>query len=491
MANQLRSLCSATMLATLAWTAPAMARDVQWGINGHPFGHYRGVSLAQQLDYVKDLGLTVYRVDVEDERVVPKLRTLVRLGKERGITILPVVTPNVSLTALAPDEIYKRAFDRAVALVTPLQDDIRIWELGNEVENYAIIQPCEKRDNGERYNCSWGPAGGVSPLDYFGPRWVKASALIRGLTDGVKSVDPKIRRAIGTAGWGHIGAFERFKADGIEWDISVWHLYGQDPEWALKRLAKFGKPIWITEFNHPGGSSDGASAQAEGLVRQMKRLNELAGTYDIEAAMVYELMDEPYWAPSYEAWMGLVTLENTSGPTWRAGPPKPAYTGLKTYLAGKPHGGASAGTTSALQPARNCDLPHATSGDRSLPPRVAYAYCLILGRGPDGAGMQGWLARLRQPTPIGDMLEAFTQSAEFNARFGTEKLSNAEYVALLYRVLLMREPDGGGMADYVRSLDAKQRDRPATAKAFITSFEFQVRHPVLSAALETTPMPVR
>ena len=48
-----------------------------------------------------------------------------------------------------------------------------------------------------------GFAGGVGPLDYFGPRWEKVSAALDGLSRGIKSVDPTARRAIGTAGWGH------------------------------------------------------------------------------------------------------------------------------------------------------------------------------------------------------------------------------------------------------------------------------------------------
>jgi hypothetical protein len=486
----LRATAILLSVAGAGSTPAASQQQLLWGVNGHPLTNYRGVSAEQQIDYLADLGLKSYRVDVLDERAVPRLRELVRLGKPRGIAILPVITPNVGFATATPEELYRRSFDRAVALVGPLKGDIRVWELGNELENYAIIKACEMRDNGEQYNCAWGPAGGVSPLDYYGPRWAKVSAVLRGLSDGVKSVDPTIRRAMGTAGWGHTGAFERMRADGLDWDISVWHMYGQDPEWAFKILAGYGKPIWVTEFNHPGGSSDGAEAQASGLVRQMQRLKELAPLYNVEAAHIYELMDEPYWAPSYEAVMGLVRLDKVGKDQWRAGEPKTAYHAARDFLAGRT-GMAGAAADGAAIPGRNCNFPKVDVGDTSLPPRVAYAYCLILGREPDGGGLHAWAERLAKPTPVADMLVEMAGSIEFKARYGWDKLTDREFVALLYQLLLMRQPDGGGLAEYAAALESKRSDRASIVGSFLKSYEFAVRHPILSAPVAATPPATR
>lgn len=495
----------------------AAAPAFVWGVNGHPLTAYKGVGVAAQLDHVQKLGLTSYRVDVLDERAVPLLRDLAREGKKRGIAILPVITPNLSFTLSSPAELYKRAFDRARATIAPLKDDIRVWELGNEIENYAIIKACEMRDDGRQYNCSWGPAGGVDPLDYYGPRWAKASAVLKGLSDGARAADPTVRRAIGTAGWGHTGAFERMRADGVEWDISVWHIYGQDPEWAFKILAGYGKPIWVTEFNHPGGSSESAEAQAQGLARMMQRIKELSGTYSVEAAHVYELYDEPYWAPSFEAHMGLVTLERSGDETWRPGREKLAFEAVRDGVAGR-FRAAAADTL----PKRNCTLPdppgaapqpaggatptraavatrtvevatHAAgvlprdagAGDAALPPRIAYAYCLILGREPDGDGMRAWSDALSRRLGPAEMLEAMVHSPEFGTRHRTDALKNVEFVALLYRMLLMREPDGGGLAMYATALDEARTDRVGVVRDILASHEFAVRHPIL--ALPATP----
>ena len=48
-------------------------------------------------------------------------------------------------------------------------------------------------------------------------------------------------------------------------------------------------------------------------------MRDLAPRYKVEAAFVYELLDEPYWDPSYEAHMGLVTLKRDSDQHWTLG----------------------------------------------------------------------------------------------------------------------------------------------------------------------------
>ncbi len=191
----------------------------------------------------------------------------------------------------------------AFALVSRFKGDIDVWELGNELDNYAVLKRCESRDNGTPRPCMLGDASGKSISDYSGKRWAKASAVLKGLTEGAHAADPSVRRAIGTAGWGHIAAFELMKRDGISWEISIWHMYGQDPEWAFKELAQYERPIWLTEFNNPLGSQHGKEEQVKGLIKTMTRLSELEKTYELEAAYIYELMDEPYWT-DYESLHG-------------------------------------------------------------------------------------------------------------------------------------------------------------------------------------------
>ncbi|RVA03495.1 DUF4214 domain-containing protein [Mesorhizobium sp. M7A.F.Ca.US.002.01.1.1] len=459
------AIVAACLLAT---AAPASA-DFLWGINGHPIVSYPGIPVERQLDFIKDLGLKSYRVNVSGVDNADMLSNLVDAGKARGIEILPVITPAVAdLDKDSPEELYASTRKLAVTLATRFKDDIRVWELGNEMENYAIIKPCEKRDDGSQYPCAWGPAGGTGPLDYYGPRWVKVSAVLKGLSDGMTEVDPSIRKAMGTAGWGHTGAFVRMKQDGIAWDISVWHMYGDDPEWAFREISRYGKPIWVTEFNNPYGSQRSERQQADGIKQTMTRLSELKDKYKVEAAHIYELLDEAYWAPGFEANMGLVRLVALSDGKWRTGEPKPAYKTVRDFTRGplpipKPH--------------RDCD-PEAAAADQSLPARQAsFVYCLILGRKGDTASVNQWSAALEDgATKLPDMIMEMMRSHEFETRYATIGLTDRAYVGFLYLLLLNRSADGNGLETYTYQLRQGSMTREAVAFGIATSAEFNTGH---------------
>lgn len=248
------------------------------------------------------------------------------------------------------------------------------------------------RDDGLQYSCSFGPAGGDSVLDYYGPRWRKVSALLKGLTTGARAADPKVRRAVGTAGWGHISAFERMKADGIEWDISIWHMYGND---AVGRSASCSS----TSVQYRSRSST-THREARRAARSSRRPDEdhrapaCAGAEvrSRSGARGPELLDETYWSPSYEAYMGLVELSKVDG-QWQI---RSAKAGLRCRTApdcAKP-GEAVAWS---LEVRRTCEL-RPDSASRKLAEAnviIDYAYCLqVLGREPDGAGRLGYATRL-------------------------------------------------------------------------------------------------
>ncbi|EHK54150.1 DUF4214 domain-containing protein [Allomesorhizobium alhagi] len=472
---------STTVACMLATTTVAATADFLWGVNGHPITAYPGVRIERQLDFIEDLGLKSYRVNISSEDNADDLAALVAAAKKRGIEMLPVITPQaVDLEEDSPDELYGKAKKVAVTLATRFKDEIRVWELGNEMENHAIIKPCENRDDGTQYPCAWGPAGGTDALDYYGPRWVKVSAVLKGLSDGITAVDPGIKKAMGTAGWGHVGAFARMNNDGIDWDISVWHMYGEDPEWAFREIAGYGKPIWVTEFNHPLGSQRGERQQAEGIKQTMTRLRELQSKYKVEAAHIYELLDETYWAPSHEAEMGLVRLAATADGKWAAGEPKPAYKAVRDFVRGP---------RALPEPKRDCDL--AEMRTQEIVGHINYGYCLVLGRAADMEGTDNW----REPLKRGDagvteMLLTLIRSDEFTGRYGAFGLSDRAYISFLYRLLLDRDADQHGLDSYAKELRAGAMSRENVAYGIMISSEFQSKHPLLyNAALDTEAPP--
>lgn len=470
----IRIVTAAVCLVAIAATASA---EILWGVNGHPITAYPGITVERQLDHVKDLGLKSYRVNVTKEDNADILAGLVDAAKVRGIEILPVITPgSVDLETDSPDELYEKARNLAVALATRFKDDIRVWELGNEMENYAIIMPCETRDDGTQYPCEWGPAGGVGALDYYGPRWAKVSAVLKGLSDGMTEVDPGIQKAMGTAGWGHTGAFARMEQDGIAWDISVWHMYGDDPEWAFREIAAYGKPIWVTEFNNPYGSQRSEQEQAEGLRQIMTRLRELADEYEVEAGHIYELFDETYWAPDFEAYMGLIRLlpDPASEGKWLVGGPKPAYTMVRDF---------TRGSRPPPTPQRNCDIETTAAGDPMYSRQASFAYCLVLGREGDAASLEQWASAMGSgETTLNEMIIEFMGSADFESRYATIGLTDRAYVRFLYLLLLDRPADNVGLDAYARQLRAGTLTREAVAFAFLDSAEFRSRHAAIHEA---------
>jgi len=486
---------------------PQAHAELMWGVNGHPLAIYPGTTYEQQLNYLVDLGATSYRVNIGNTKSGDELESLIAAANQRGISILPVVTPEFNLDKETATSLYKKSFDLAVAFVSRFKDKIRVWELGNELENYAILKPCELRDNGEQYNCAFGPAGGVSELDYYGPRWEKVSAVLKGLSDGTSSVDPTIKKAMGTAGWGHVGAFARMQKDGIRWDISVWHMYGQDPEWAFKTIAEYKHPIWITEFNHPLGSKEGEDKQADGLRHWMARLQELSPIYKVEAAHIYELMDETYWAPSFEAVMGLVHLDSDGHGGWQAGKLKPAYFAVRDSIRGNPPKPAATtvqrdppteGTSSPsfVPIRRTCDLAgYAKIGENNIRYRVAYAYCLVLGRGADGIGWNTYSRELANGRSVQELVLTLFASKEFRER-NASALSPPKFVSLIYSLLLNRAPEPEVFANYVARLERGSLSQTSLESAIIGSREFRSKHPILfpagtvTSATDVAPPPL-
>ncbi|MER9028117.1 DUF4214 domain-containing protein [Mesorhizobium sp. M0674] len=473
--------CALIGTACLLAMASSAFGDILWGANGHPITAYPGISVERQFDYLEDLGMKSYRVNISDLSSADRLAEIVAEGKKHGIEVLPVITPgNVDLDKDNTDELYAKTRALAVALGSRFKDDIRAWELGNETENYAIIKACEKRDDGTTYPCEWGPAGGTGVLDYFGPRWAKVSAVLKGLSDGMSEVDPGISKAMGTAGWGHTGAFERMKQDGIKWDISIWHMYGQDPEPAFKVLASYGKPIWVTEFNNPYGSRQSERQQAEGLMQSMLRLRQLQAKYNVEAAHIYELLDETYWAPDFEASMGLVRLVGSAERGWSPAGPKAAYIAVRDLILGP---------RPLPRPERGCDFADSGKIVTATMRQASFSHCLILGRKASDEDIERWSAALDDGSAdVPKMMIDLMHSREFLRKYSIIGLSDRAYVGFLYRLLMDRDGDGYGLDVYSKQLRDGSMSRDSIARGMITSSEFTDKYAVhLAATAKTAP----
>src|SRR4029450_1857080 len=127
------------------------------------------------------------------------------------------------------------------------------------------------------------------------------------------------------------------------------------------------------------------------------------------------------------------------------------------------------------------------AGLRALAPSIAMAqqpgttdarqvvnelYRHILERGAD-AGSQGWVDRLTSGTTVREIVRQIAQSPEHMSRFynaGEGATANRTSVATMYRHILARQPDPGGL-DSMTNL-ANQRGMPAVVDQILNSQEY-------------------
>ncbi|WP_151637474.1 DUF4214 domain-containing protein [Noviherbaspirillum aerium] len=115
--------------------------------------------------------------------------------------------------------------------------------------------------------------------------------------------------------------------------------------------------------------------------------------------------------------------------------------------------------------------PDSLQGTTGVVHRMYYA---ALGRAPDPQGLHYWAEALASKSAsLADLTHGFYNSPEFQQRYGS--LSNAQFIQLLYRNTLGREPDSEGFAFHVQNLDAGRADRPNTLYAFSESLEHTFR----------------
>ncbi|HSL57417.1 MAG TPA: DUF4214 domain-containing protein, partial [Acidimicrobiales bacterium] len=101
--------------------------------------------------------------------------------------------------------------------------------------------------------------------------------------------------------------------------------------------------------------------------------------------------------------------------------------------------------TAAAAPAPSLSLSDAQATVRRL-------YLAYFEREPDTAGRDYWAAKLRQGYPLGQVSYEFSRSKEFLATYGS--LSNGDFVRLVYRNVLDREPDAGGYTFWTSKMAA-------------------------------------
>jgi hypothetical protein len=99
---------------------------------------------------------------------------------------------------------------------------------------------------------------------------------------------------------------------------------------------------------------------------------------------------------------------------------------------------------------------------------ITRLYRQVLGREPDPGGLAGWIQRINQDGSVVPAVLAFFHSSEFLARNTTDE----QFVAILYRTFLNRGPDPVGFNALLTELQAGRLSRDDCLDIFIDSPEF-------------------
>jgi ELWxxDGT repeat protein len=100
---------------------------------------------------------------------------------------------------------------------------------------------------------------------------------------------------------------------------------------------------------------------------------------------------------------------------------------------------------------------------------VDRVYRNVLGRAPDSGGLAYWKGRLDAGMTRGQMMVAFSESPEYRSL-----ITHEVYVTMLYVGMLRRAPDAGGFSSWVSYLDAGNPG-PALIQLFLDSAEYRAR----------------
>jgi Glycosyl hydrolase catalytic core len=275
------------MMGLAGWqNCPAQTTPLSWGVVGHndrpDSGNsdpYNKIPLQQQFRLLNELGADWYRTSCTPANCA----AVIAAAKAAHVNILEsmLYSPDRSADEAAN---YAYAFAHAAGIAKLLGSSVTFYEAGNELDTWVGMTG----DGSER-------------SQYNAQKYLQARGVIRGLIDGIHSVNPSAKALVDDAGWCHYGFLQMLWADGVRWDITGLHWYaneGNIEQAGCKKAnvaelhAAFGKPVWITEFNFKPQqiTDDPAAAWILSFTRQIQRV---ASKYNIQTAFAYELFDEP------------------------------------------------------------------------------------------------------------------------------------------------------------------------------------------------------
>lgn len=270
------------------------------GVNGHPLSGnrptYLNIPVQDQIQMVKGLGFSYYRVDGicdPNGKITREQRflDLAAAAKQNNIKLLITLSAQRFANFKDADSAYKDGFRLASGFVKLYGQYADHYELGNEIDNKVI---------------SNRKSLGKDPSDYDQDKFRVAASYLKGMYDGVKSISTASQTII-DIGETHTGFMTLLKQNNIPFDIIGFHYYSkkvyeQEDNFRstlsdLTGIFNGQKPIWITEFNQFLGSANWGVFTFKREDSQKAIINNFitncSKKSNVKALFIYELLDEP------------------------------------------------------------------------------------------------------------------------------------------------------------------------------------------------------
>ncbi len=271
-----------------------------YGINGHFDYTY---TPEQTVSILKAMNCTSYRVGVTDD---PKqLNAVVKLAQafqSAGLTLLALIDQRVydasGAVFASESAAYGRGYSVGATVANALQPyGVTIYECGNELtrQDATVID----------FTCA-----GSKASDFNNTNWPAMRGVMRGMIDGVKSVQSSAKCGINFC-VADVGAsdalWEGTQPDGtsgyqkLRWDITTWHNYeaygdlfnigidGAGPGFDLATYckARYGVPLIVTEWN--AGPDCSENYRADYISNKLAEFYDARKTHNIQSVMYYVL----------------------------------------------------------------------------------------------------------------------------------------------------------------------------------------------------------
>lgn len=277
--------------------ALSAANGIFYGINGHPESPY---TAAQTADILAALGCSTYRLNVYSA-AIPTAVSLAEQFQASGLTLFPLIDVGME----GPDGVFATEADAyanghaaAAQIATALQSyGVTMYECGNELTQkpYMLDHPND---------------AGTKVADWRNDTWPVMRGAMRGMIDGVKSVQPDALCGINfchsdiaaaDALWDGMQPDDSGGHPVVRWDITTWHTYesegdifhigsdGAGPSFNVPVYckARFGTPFMMTEWN---GDNPG-SHRADYIATRLSQYLGGMSTVGFQSQMLYTLQD--------------------------------------------------------------------------------------------------------------------------------------------------------------------------------------------------------